>query len=29
MTVRLLDTLNTDRNQSGDRFRASLQDPII
>lgn len=27
--VRLLDTLSTDRNQSGDRFRASLQDPII
>ncbi|MBI3933795.1 MAG: hypothetical protein HY316_03830 [Acidobacteria bacterium] len=29
LTVRLLDTLNTDRNQSGDRFRASLEEPII
>jgi hypothetical protein len=29
LTVRLLDTLNTDRNQSGDRFRASLEDPIV
>jgi hypothetical protein len=29
MTVRLLDTLNTERNQTGDRFRASLQDPIM
>jgi hypothetical protein len=29
LTVRLLDTLNTDRNQPGDRFRASLEDPIM
>jgi hypothetical protein len=28
LTVRLLDTLNTDRNQAGDRFRASLEEPI-
>lgn len=28
LAVRLLDTLSTDRNQSGDRFQASLQDPI-
>lgn len=29
LTVRLLDTLNTDRNQAGDRFRASLEEPIV
>lgn len=29
LTVRLLDTLNTERNQAGDLFRASLQEPII
>ena len=29
LTVRLLDTLNTDRNQAGDRFRASLDGPIV
>jgi hypothetical protein len=28
-TVRLLDTLNTERNQAGDTFRASLDEPII
>ena len=29
LTVRLLDTLNTDRNQAGDGFRASLEEPIV
>ena len=29
LTVRLLDTLNTNQNQAGDRFRASLEDPIV
>jgi hypothetical protein len=29
LTVRLLDTLNTDRNQAGDRFQASLEEPIV
>ena len=29
LTVRLLDTLNSDRNQAGDLFRASLEDPIV
>src|SRR3990172_307311 len=29
LTVRLLDTLNTDRNQAGDSFRASLEEPIV
>ncbi len=29
LAVRLLETLNTDRNQAGDRFRASLEDAIV
>jgi len=29
LSVRLLETLNTDRNQPGDRFRASLEDAIV
>ncbi|MBI4479976.1 MAG: hypothetical protein HY651_08130 [Acidobacteria bacterium] len=29
LTVRLLDTLTTERNQAGDLFRASLEDPIV
>jgi hypothetical protein len=29
LSVRLLDTLDSDRNQAGDRFRASLEEPIV
>jgi hypothetical protein len=29
LPVRLLETLNTERNQPGDRFRASLEDAVV
>ena len=29
LNVRLLNTLDTDRNQAGDRFRASLEEPVV